>query len=103
MGKVSKDLNTSKKINLPEGITWDELTNALSREDNQAFLDSIDPETYRQILDERNHLKLKRRFIKALRKSDPENATTDYVEKMLEVIKQLAKAYLDKNKHDNKR
>lgn len=93
MGKVSKDLNTSKKINLPEGITWDELTNALSREDNQAFLDSIDPETYRQILDEKNHLVLKRLFLRALKKNDPKNATNDYVEKLIKIVRDLAKIY----------
>lgn len=90
MGNVSKDLNTSKKIDLPEGITWDELTNTLTREENKAFLDSIDPETYRQILDEKNHLKLKRRFLKALRKTDPANANSKYVESLITLMKEVA-------------
>jgi len=77
-------------IQLPEGITWDELTKALVREDNKAFLDSIDPETYRQILDEKNHLKIKRRIIKALRKTDPNNANSDYAESLINLMKQVA-------------
>lgn len=92
MGNTSKDLNTSKKIDLPEGITWDELTNALAREDNKAFLDSIDPEAYRQIVDEKNHLKIKRRFLKALRKSDPQNANSKYVESLIAVVKLFVKS-----------
>lgn len=95
MGNISKDLNKSEKIDLPEGITWDELTNALSREDNQAFLDSIDLETYRQILDKKNHLKIKRRFLKALRKTDPENATSEYVKSLIEAMKKVAKRHLN--------
>ncbi len=90
MGNVSKVLNTSKEIDLPEDITWDDLTNALSSEDNQAFLDSINPETYRQILDENNHLKLKRRILKGLRKTDPENATSEYAESLIKLMKQVA-------------
>ena len=92
MSKVSKDLNASKKIDLPEGISWDELTDALTREDNKAFLDSIDPETYRQILNEKNHLKLKRRILKGLRKSDPENATNEYAEQLIAIMKKVAES-----------
>lgn len=95
MGNISKDLNKSEKIDLPEGITWDELTNALTHEDNQAFLDSIDPETYRQILDDKNHFKIKRRFLKALRKTDPENATEEYVESLIAAMKVVAKRHLN--------
>lgn len=86
----SKNNINSSTIQLPEGVTWDELTNALNREDNEAFLDSIDPEIYRQILDEKNHLKLKRRFLKALRKSDPANATNEYVESLIRLMKSVA-------------
>ena len=91
MGNRSNNINSSSKLELPEGMTWEEFISALNSEDNKSFLDSIDPETYRQILDDKNHLKLKRRFLKSLKKNDPENATNDYVESLISAMKEVAK------------
>ena len=78
-------------IPLPEGVTWPELVTLIKQEKNQQFLKIISPETFKYILDEKNHSKIIKSLLKTLKQIDPKNATKEYAEKMLGSMREVAR------------
>jgi hypothetical protein len=76
---------------LPEGVTWVELVTLIKQEKNQQFLKKISPETFKYILDEKNHSKAIKSLLKTLKQIDPKNATKEYAEKMLGSMREIAR------------
>jgi len=77
-------------IPLPEGVTWPEFITRINEEKNQRFLKKISPATFKFILEEDNHPKIIKSLLKTLKQTDPKNATREYAEKMLVVMRKVA-------------
>jgi len=79
---------------LPEGVTWAELVTLIKQEKNQKFLKKISPETFKYILDEKNHSQVIKSLLKTLEQTDPKNETKEYAEKMLGAMREIARTNL---------
>lgn len=82
---------------LPEGVTWPEFITSISEEKNQQLLKKISPLTFKFILNESNRPKITRSLLKTLKQTDPKNATKEYAEKMLEIMRDVARTNLKSN------
>ena len=76
---------------LPEGVTWAELVTLIKQEKNQKFLKKISPETFKYILDEKNHSQVIKSLLKTLRQTDPKNATKEYAENIIVMMEHFSK------------
>jgi DNA topoisomerase VI subunit B len=85
-------------IPLPEGVTWTELVTLIKQEKNQKFLKKISPETFKYILDEENHSQVIKSLLKILKQTDPKNATKEYAEVLIEVMKKVKNITLRQSK-----
>lgn len=83
-------------IPLPEGVTWAEFITHISEDKNQQFLNKISPETFKYILEESNRPKIITSLLKTLKQTDPKNATKEYAEKILGVMREVTRNILKK-------
>lgn len=81
-------------IPLPEGVTWLEFITHINEEKNQQLLKKISPATFKYILDENNHSIIIKSLLKTLKQTCPKNATKEYAEKLIGIMKNVAKANL---------
>jgi len=84
-------------IPLPEGVTWAELITHINEEGNQQFLKKISPATFKYILEESNRSKIIKSLLRTLKQTDPKNATKEYAESLIEVMKKVGKKCLVRN------
>ena len=86
------NVNETKKVpKLPKGVTWEGIIKAIKDEKGQQFLKTIDPETFKYILEESNHIKAIQSLLKTLRKIDPQNANEEYAEMTLQAMRKVAR------------
>lgn len=98
--RTSRNINIGPDVTipLPEGVTWAELTTLIEQEKNQQFLKKISPETFKLILEECNRPKIIKSLLKTLRQTDPKNATKEYAEKTIDLMKHIIRKLLKDEK-----
>ena len=82
---------TKEMPKLPKGVSWEGIINALKEEKGQQFLKTIDPATFKYILEESNHTKVIQSILKTLKKIDPQNANQEYAEMTLGAMKEVVR------------
>ena len=80
---------------LPKGVSWEGIIKAIKDEKGQQFLKTIDPETFKYILEESNHTKAIQSLLKTLKKIDPQNANKEYAEMTLGAMQKAARIFLE--------
>jgi len=80
---------------LPEGVSWKEVLKLMKIEKYQNLFHKIDPKTLKFSLEESNRPKVIKALIKALKKTDPQNGTKEYAEKIIEAIREVARMILE--------
>lgn len=88
--KNNLNLDPETSITLPEGVSWEELIKHLQDEKNQLFFKKIDPVTFKFLLEDSNRPKVIQALLEVLKKTDPQNATQEYAESLIEVMKAVA-------------
>lgn len=88
--KKSDNNDQTAKLDLPVGVVWEDVIRLLQEKNNQEVLKKIDPETFRFLLDKNNHSKVIDSLLKTLKDIDPENATVNYANKLIEIMKLVA-------------
>ena len=88
----------NKDISLPEGVSWDEIVKLIKGAQYEHILKKIKPSTLKFVLDKKNADKVIKSLLKVLQNTDPENATPDYAQKLMEIMRKVADKVL-KNDH----
>ena len=87
---ISNLKDKKEMLVLPKGVSWEGIVNALKEEKGQQFLKTIDPATFKYILDESNHTGAIQSLLKTLKKIDPQNANEGYAEMTLQAMRKVA-------------
>ena len=83
-----------EKLILPKGVSWEGIIKALKEEQGQQFLKTIDPATFKYILEESNYTKAIQSLLKTLKKIDPQNANKEYAEMTLGAMQKVTQIIL---------
>lgn len=87
--------NSSKEVlSLPKGVSWVEIIKALQDEKSQQFFKTIDPATFKLILDENSHSKVIKSILRTLKIVNPKNANQEYAEMTYGAMQKVAKMLL---------
>lgn len=89
-------------IPLPEGVTWAEFITRINEVKNQQFLKKISPATFKYILKESNRPKMIESLLKTLKQTDPQNATKEYAEKIIEAMSEVSRMFLKEKRESCK-
>ena len=94
--KKTKSIVKDKKetLILPKGVSWEGILKALKEEQGQQFLKTIDPATFKYILEESNHTKAIQSLLKTLKKIAPKNANKEYAEMTYRAMRKVAQMIL---------
>lgn len=87
----SNTIDSKKILLLPKGVIWEEVIKAFKEENSQLLLKTIDPATFKFILEENNHSKIIRSLLKTLKKIDSQHATKEYAEMTLGAIQKVVR------------
>jgi rhamnogalacturonyl hydrolase YesR len=94
--KISSAKDSKEVPVLPDGVFWEGILKALKEEKGQQFLKTIDPATFKYILEEGNHTKAIQSLLKTLKKIDPQNANEEYAEMTLGAMQKVAQIHIEK-------
>ena len=84
-------IDSKEVLVLPKGVSLEGIINAIKDEKGQQFLKTIDPETFKYILEESNHTKAILSLLKTLKKIDPQNANKGYAEMTLRAMRKVVR------------
>lgn len=73
-----------------KNITWQDIEPSILDEKYKEFFKNLDPEAFKQILDENSRQKVVESVLKMLQNTDPKNATTEYANELIEIMKRVA-------------
>ena len=86
---------TKEVPKLPKDVSWEGIIKAIKDEKGQQFLKTIDPATFKYILEESNHTKAIKSLLRTLKKIDPQNANKEYAEMTLGTMKEVARTLVN--------
>lgn len=79
---------------LPKGVSWEGIIKALKEEKGQQFLKTIDPATFKYILEESNHPQIIQSLLKTLKGIDTQNANEEYAEMTLQAMRKVSRTLI---------
>ena len=82
---------TKEVSRLPKDVSWEGIIKAIKEEKGQQFLKTIDPATFKFILEKSNHAKVIQSLLKTLKKVDPQNANEKYAEMTYGAMKEVVR------------
>lgn len=80
-------------------ITWDEIEKYIDKDTYKNFLKHISLSVFETASKEQNRSKVVKIVLKVLQESNPQNATEEYAQKIVDAIQKVAKEVLKKKKH----
>lgn len=86
----------SPDISLPPRVTWKEIEKELKQGKWDYLHNMMNRSMFKQVLDQKDESKAVAKALKALRKTDPQNANLEYAEKMLSWMRKYAEMVLKK-------
>jgi len=72
-----------------KNITWQDIEPLILDEKYKEFFKNFDPETFKLVLDEENKSKVTESILKMLKSTDPENATPEYANEIIEIMRNV--------------
>jgi hypothetical protein len=75
-------------------LTWEEIEKYLDKDTYKEFLKHISPSVFEEVKDEKNRPKVLKTVLKILRERDPQNATEEYAQKLIDSMQKIAKKIL---------
>jgi len=80
-----------------KNITWQDIEPLILDEKYKEFFKNLDPETFKLILDESSSQKVVESVLKMLRDTDPKNATQEYANGLIEIMKKVITQITEKS------
>lgn len=77
-----------------EQVSWEEIEVLITDDKYKPSLQKVGPSIYNMVLEERNRPKVIESVLKMLRDKEPENATEEYAEKIVDLMQEVARKVL---------
>ncbi len=87
---------------LPEGVAWDEIVKLIKEVKYEQILKKIKPSTLRFVLDENNVHMVIKSLLKVLQNTDPNNATPEHAQKLIDIMRNVADKVLKNDRSKQK-
>lgn len=87
---------------LPEGVSWEEVIKLIKGEKYEQILKKIKPSTLRFVLDENNAHMVIKSLLKVLQNTDPDNATPEHAQKLIDIMRKIAENVLKNDRSRQK-
>lgn len=78
---------------LTKQVTWEQIEALIGEEKYKSFLKEIDPSVYKLVLDENKRPQVTASILTMLQSREPENATEEYAEEIVNLMIKVAKKY----------